>query len=205
MTLGRIDFVISEGRACQNDDNSTSPLFGLVELSLYYTCFYKIQSFFYSFWFFLLCQLHSNYSKVREEEQVSKPEFSRQENGSKRSTDSEKCLERDEVEMVMAKLGFFCSPESEELQEKYGSKELSELFEEQEPSLEEVKQAFDVFDENKDGFIDAKELHRVLCVLGLKEAAKLENCHKMIRVFDTNQDGRIDFIEFVKIMENRFC
>ncbi|ESW11520.1 hypothetical protein PHAVU_008G037300 [Phaseolus vulgaris] len=205
MTLGRIDFVISEERACQNDGNSNSPLFGLIELSLYYTCFYKIQSFFFSFWYFLQCQLHSNYSKVREEEQVSKPESSLQENGSKRSTDSEKCLERGEVEMVMAKLGFFCSSESEELQEKYGSKELSELFEEQEPSLEEVKQAFDVFDENKDGFIDAKELHRVLCVLGLKEAAKLENCHKMIRVFDTNQDGRIDFIEFVKIMENRFC
>ena len=71
-------------------------------------------------------------------------------------------------------------------------------------SLEEVKQDFDVFDENKDGFIDDEELQRVLCILGLKEAAKLENCHKMIRIFDTNQDGRIDFIEFVKIMENRF-
>ena len=61
-------------------------------------------------------------------------------------------------------MDFFCSLESEELQEKYGSKELSKLFEEQEPSLEEVKQAFDVFDENKDGFIDAKELQRVLCL-----------------------------------------
>jgi len=136
---------------------------------------------------------------------VSKPEFSLQEDESKRSVDSENYLERDEVKMMMAKLGFFCSSESEELEEKYGSKELSELFEEQEPSLEEVKQAFDVFDENKDGFVDAKELQRVLCILGLKEAAELENCHKMIRVFDTNQDGRIDFIEFVKIMENRFC
>ncbi|WVZ07290.1 hypothetical protein V8G54_020636 [Vigna mungo] len=202
MTIGRIDFVISEGRASENDGNSTSPLFGLVDLSLYYTCFYKIQSFFCSFWFFLLCQLHSSYSKVREEEQVSKPAFSHE---SKRSIDGENYLERDEVKTVMAKLGLFCSSESEELQEKYGSKELSELFEEQEPSLEEVKQAFDVFDENKDGFIDAKELHRVLCILGLKQVAELENCHKMIRIFDTNQDGRIDFIEFVKIMENRFC
>ncbi|XP_014497253.1 probable calcium-binding protein CML45 [Vigna radiata var. radiata] len=205
MTIGRIDFVISEGRASQNDGNSTSPLFGLVDLSLYYTCFYKIQSFFSSFWLFLLCQLHSSYSKVREEEQVSKPAFSHQEKESKRSIDGENYLERDEVKTVMAKLGLFCSSESEELQEKYGSKELSELFEEQEPSLEEVKQAFDVFDENKDGFIDAKELHRVLSILGLTQAAELENCHKMITIFDTNQDGRIDFIEFVKIMENRFC
>nr|ACU19070.1 unknown [Glycine max] len=204
--LREIDFLISEGKASQNDGNSTSPLLGLVDLSLYYTCFYKLQSFFVSFWVFLLCQLFSNDSRVRGEEQVSKPEgFSHQENESKRSLDSENYLETDEVTMVMAKLGFFCSSESEELQEKYGSKELFKLFEEQEPSLEEVKQAFDVFDENKDGFIDAKELQRVLCILGLKEAAELENCNKMIRIFDTNQDGRIDFIEFVKIMENRFC
>ncbi|KAG4925830.1 hypothetical protein GYH30_051150 [Glycine max] len=203
--LREIGYLISDGKASQNDGNSTSPLFGLVDLSLYYTCFYNLQSFFLSFWCFLLYQLFPNDSKVRAEEQVSKPgEFSHQENESKGSIDSENYLERDEVKMVMAKLGFFFSSESEELQEKYGSKELSELFEEQEPSLEEVKQAFDVFDENKDGFIDAEELQRVLCILGLKEAAKLENCHKMIRIFDTNQDGRIDFIEFVKIMENRF-
>ena len=79
------------------------------------------------------------------------------------------------------------------------------MFEDQEPSLEEVKQAFDVFDENKDGFIDARELQRVLYILGLKEARELENCKKMIRNFDENQDGRIDFNEFVKIMENSFC
>ncbi|RDY03076.1 putative calcium-binding protein CML45, partial [Mucuna pruriens] len=134
---------------------------------------------------------------VRGEEQISKSE-------SKESIDSEDYLERDEVKMVMAKLGFFCSTESEELQHKYGSKEISELFEEQEPSIEEVKQAFDVFDENNDGFIDARELQRVLCILGLKEASQLENCHKMIRIFDTNQDGSIDFNEFLKIMEHRF-
>ncbi|KAK7394486.1 hypothetical protein VNO78_15015 [Psophocarpus tetragonolobus] len=205
MVLREIDFLISGGKASDDDGNSTSPLFGLVDLSLYCTCFYKIHSFFQSFWFFLSYQLCYSDSKVRGEEQVSKHEFSYRENESKRSIDSENYLERDEVKMVMAKLGLFCSSESKELLEKYGSKELSELFGEQEPSLEEVKQAFDVFDENKDGFVDAKELQRVLCILGLKEAAELENCKKMIRIFDTNQDGRIDFIEFVKIMENRFC
>lgn len=107
--------------------------------------------------------------------------------------------------MMIEKLGLFCSSESEELGEKYGSKEISELFEDQEPSLEEVKQAFDVFDENKDGFIDAGELQRVLFVLGLREASEFQNCHKMISNYDENQDGRIDFIEFVKIMESRFC
>lgn len=206
MVFREFDFLI-EGKISQNGDNSTSPLCGFVDLPLYCTFFYKMQSFFLSFWFFLTCQHYSNASNVREGEQLSKPEISHQENKSKgsNSIDNESYLERDEVKMVMAKLGFFCSSEGEELSEKYGSKELSGLFEEHEPSLEEVKQAFDVFDENKDGFIDAKELQRVLRVLGLKEAGELENCHKMIRVFDTNQDGRIDFIEFVKIMENRLC
>ncbi|XVE83761.1 hypothetical protein DITRI_Ditri16bG0112500 [Diplodiscus trichospermus] len=76
---------------------------------------------------------------------------------------------------------------------------------EEEPSLEEVKQAFDVFDVNKDGFIDAEELQRVLCILGLKEGLKMENCIKMIKTFDKNGDDRIDFQEFVKFMENSFC
>jgi calmodulin len=102
-------------------------------------------------------------------------------------------------------MGFVCSSESEELNEKYGSKELCEVFEENEPSLNEVKQAFDVFDENKDGFIDALELQRVLVILGLKEGSKFENCKKMIKHFDENQDGRIDFFEFVNIMRNHFC
>ncbi|RZB69434.1 putative calcium-binding protein CML46 [Glycine soja] len=161
--LREFDFLISDGKGSQNYGNSTSPLFGLVDLSLYHTCFYNLQSFSLSFWCFLLYQPFSNDSKVKAEEQKVR--------NFKRS-------------MV---------PRS-----------FQNCFEEQEPSLEEVKQDFDVFDENKDGFIDDEELQRVLCILGLKEAAKLENCHKMIRIFDTNQDGRIYFIEFVKIMENCF-
>lgn len=112
---------------------------------------------------------------------------------------------RADVEMVMGKLGIFCSQEGEKLQERLGVDELSRLFEEKEPSLEEVKEAFYVFDENRDGFIDAKELQRVLCALGLMEGSELENCIKMIRSFDENGDGRIDFNEFVKFMENSLC
>ena len=106
--LREIGYLISDGKASQNDGNSTSPLFGLVDLSLYYTCFYNLQSFSLSFWCFLLYQLFSNDSKVKAEEQVSKPGvFSHQENESKGNIDSENYLERDEVKMLMAKLGFF--------------------------------------------------------------------------------------------------
>ncbi|RHN44272.1 hypothetical protein MtrunA17_Chr7g0217611 [Medicago truncatula] len=43
----------------------------------------------------------------------------------------------------MVKMGNFCSSESDELEEKYGSKELLELFDENEPCLEEVKMTFE--------------------------------------------------------------
>jgi calmodulin len=187
----------------QSNMNSTSPLFGFIDIYLYLTFFNKIHLFFSGFFFFLLCHFQygsSSESEVIEEKKISE---SNESNAGRESGDN--IIERDEVKMVMEKMGFVCSSESEELNEKYGSKELCEVFEENEPSLDEVKQAFDVFDENKDGFIDALELQRVLVILGLKEGSKFENCQKMIKHFDENQDGRIDFFEFVNIMRNHFC
>lgn len=113
---------------------------------------------------------------------------------------------REDAEMVMGRLGIFCHPrEDKMLQERLGKEYFSSMFEENEPSLDEVKQAFDVFDLNRDGFIDAMELQRVLCVLGLSDGSQIDTCKQMIREFDENRDGRIDFREFVKVMENSFC
>lgn len=112
---------------------------------------------------------------------------------------------RGDVGVVMERLGIFCQSGDGKLPERLDPDEISKLFEEKEPSLDEVKGAFDVFDENSDGFIDSKELQRVLGVLGFKEAGEVENCRRMIGLFDENGDGRIDFGEFVKIMENSFC
>ncbi|XP_077214383.1 putative calcium-binding protein CML45 [Tasmannia lanceolata] len=114
-------------------------------------------------------------------------------------------LSREDVEMVMGKLGIFCNSGGEKVKECLNLNELSILFEEDEPSLEEVKEAFCVFDENTDGFIDAKELQRVLCNLGFMEGACVDTCEMMIKTFDENKDGRIDFKEFVKLMEGSFC
>lgn len=210
MVHDQIHYFITLERTSQSASISisSSPLFGLVDLFLDGALSNRVQNFFSKFWFFLLSQLNSGpsgNSKVRVAKQISDCELNHQESlchGSRDDDDGK--LDRDEVKMVMAKLGFYCSPESEELKEGYGSSEISGLFEEEEPSLEEVKQAFDVFDEKGDGFIDARELQRVLCILGLKEATELENCHKMIAKFDENGDERIDFKEFVKIMENSF-
>ncbi|KAK9116708.1 hypothetical protein Sjap_015655 [Stephania japonica] len=115
-------------------------------------------------------------------------------------------IRREDVEMVMGNLRIFCDPANgERLQERIGNDEISAMFEEKEPSLEEIKGAFNVFDVNRNGFFEAAELQRVLSALGFQEEAEMENCKIMIRAFDDNGDGRIDFTEFVKLMERSFC
>ncbi|CAK9136329.1 unnamed protein product [Ilex paraguariensis] len=115
---------------------------------------------------------------------------------------SEEKLCREEVNMVMDRLGITCDFDGE----SFGVNELSWLFDhDEELGLEELKEAFDVFDENKDGFIEATELQRVLCNLGFKEGSELEECTRMIKAFDGSGDGLIDVSEFVKFMEKGFC
>lgn len=82
--------------------------------------------------------------------------------------------------------------------------EIEGLFEE-ELSLGEVKEAFDLFDENGDGFIDAEDLKKVLCGMGFAVASEVDQCRRMISGFDNNGDGRLDFEDFAKLVEQSFC
>ena len=187
--------------------NSFCPLSFLVDLILYFLtffCAYNTQKYFSRFWSSLQSQLNFGKSQFLDEED-SDFEMSQEQSCSSTENKDDGSLSREDVELVMKRLELSCSPEGEKLQEWFGSNELSGLFDEKEPSLEEVKEAFEVFDENRDGFIVAKELQRVLRNLGLKEGEDLENCDKMIRAFNKNGDGRIDFNGFVKFMENSFC
>ncbi|KAL9152450.1 hypothetical protein ABFS82_11G123500 [Erythranthe guttata] len=115
----------------------------------------------------------------------------------------------DDIEIVLRSLGMFDDSDETSLLETSSADVAFDLFEERSPCLDEVKEAFDVFDENRDGFIDAKELQKVLCALGLNEGLneglEMDKCRRMIGVFDENGDGRIDFDEFVKFMEINFC
>ncbi|KAE8707416.1 putative calcium-binding protein CML30 [Hibiscus syriacus] len=89
--------------------------------------------------------------------------------------------------------------------ENEGMAQIEWLFEEEEQSLMEAKEAFDVLDENKDGFIDAKELRNALSSLGFIKEASEDDCERMIKGFDDDLDGQIDFNEFLKALETSFC
>lgn len=66
----------------------------------------------------------------------------------------------------------------------------------------ELKEAFDVFDKDKDGLISVEELGSVLCSLGLKEGNKMENCKEMIKKVDMDGDGMVSFDEFKRMMNS---
>uniref|UniRef100_A0A1J3IC38 Putative calcium-binding protein CML43 n=1 Tax=Noccaea caerulescens TaxID=107243 RepID=A0A1J3IC38_NOCCA len=65
----------------------------------------------------------------------------------------------------------------------------------------DLEEAFNVFDEDGDGFISAVELQKVLKKLGLPEAGEIEQVEKMIVSVDSNHDGRVDFFEFKNMMQ----
>ena len=62
--------------------------------------------------------------------------------------------------------------------------------------VEELKKAFDVMDENKDGVVTREELKKLLS--GLGEEVDDSIVDEMISIADENNDGKVDFNEFVK-------
>lgn len=65
----------------------------------------------------------------------------------------------------------------------------------------DLKEAFDVFDGDKNGLITVEELGLILSSLGLKEGKKIEDCKEMIRKVDMDGDGMVNFDEFKKMMK----
>ncbi|KAB2075302.1 hypothetical protein ERO13_A07G196100v2 [Gossypium hirsutum] len=66
---------------------------------------------------------------------------------------------------------------------------------------EEMMEAFNVFDQNGDGFITFEELRSVLSSLGLKQGRTIEDCKNMITKVDADGDGRVNFEEFQQMMK----
>ncbi|KAI7724872.1 hypothetical protein M8C21_011019 [Ambrosia artemisiifolia] len=66
----------------------------------------------------------------------------------------------------------------------------------------DLRDAFNVFDGDKNGLISVEELGLVLDSLGFKEGKKLEDCKMMISKVDIDGDGMINFHEFKNMMKN---
>ncbi|KAK7310118.1 hypothetical protein RJT34_07409 [Clitoria ternatea] len=64
--------------------------------------------------------------------------------------------------------------------------------------LENLKEAFSVFDIDGNGSITAEELHMVMESLG--DACSMDECRKMIQGVDSDGDGMINFEEFKMMM-----
>ncbi|WVZ82321.1 hypothetical protein U9M48_029594 [Paspalum notatum var. saurae] len=88
-------------------------------------------------------------------------------------------------------------PEDEEAEEEEGE-------EEEEEEERDLREAFDVFDGNKDGLISAEELGTVLGSLGLRRQgagrSAVAECRDMIRLVDSDGDGMVSFEEFKRMM-----
>ncbi|KAJ6925092.1 calmodulin-like protein 2 [Populus alba x Populus x berolinensis] len=63
-----------------------------------------------------------------------------------------------------------------------------------------LQEAFKIFDENGNGYIEAVELKRVLQCLGLDKGWDMEQIQKMLKAADLNFDGMVDFNEFELMM-----
>ncbi|XP_027342903.1 calmodulin-like protein 3 isoform X2 [Abrus precatorius] len=83
----------------------------------------------------------------------------------------------------------------DEFGELYGS-----IMEERDEE-EDMREAFNVFDQNGDGFITVEELRTILSSLGLKQGRMVEDCKKMITKVDVDGDGMVDFKEFKQMMK----
>lgn len=65
----------------------------------------------------------------------------------------------------------------------------------------ELKDAFKLYDIDRDGKISANELHVVMTRLG--EKYSLESCVEMVRAVDADGDGYVSFEEFKTMMGSK--
>ncbi|KAM0941097.1 putative EF-hand domain-containing protein [Dioscorea sansibarensis] len=108
----------------------------------------------------------------------------------------------DDIKVVIEKVGMIGWRSETTCEDSVLLETVLRFLEEKEASMEELEEAFYVFDRQEDGFIDARKLWSVLRRLGFKDNFRLEDCERMISVFDQNGDGKINFSEFRNMLEN---
>lgn len=68
--------------------------------------------------------------------------------------------------------------------------------------IEQIREAFNVFDKDNDGFITLKELGTVMRSLGQNPTEN--ELHDLIKQYDRDESGTIDFSEFFELMLKKF-
>uniref|UniRef100_A0A0D3DYT7 EF-hand domain-containing protein n=1 Tax=Brassica oleracea var. oleracea TaxID=109376 RepID=A0A0D3DYT7_BRAOL len=97
-----------------------------------------------------------------------------------------------ELSETLRSLGIHISDKELTYVEEFGELYKSIMIQdEDEIGDEDMKEAFNVFDQNGDGFITVDELKTVLSSLGLKQGKTLEECRKMIMQVEVDGDGRL--------------
>ncbi|KAH9615647.1 hypothetical protein KSS87_013110 [Heliosperma pusillum] len=76
----------------------------------------------------------------------------------------------------------------------------SKKVDDDESGSRELRDAFDMYDQDNNGLISSAELHLVLSRLG--EKCSVQDCTKMIQSVDADGDGNVNFEEFRKMMSN---
>ncbi|KAB1204470.1 putative calcium-binding protein CML43 [Morella rubra] len=122
-------------------------------------------------------------------------------------------IKKENARRVVEKLGLIYSTPSEEDESSFELTGEDGLDDDEVP-VEEVlggledaskrnellREAFKIFDEDGNGYIEAVELKRVLDCLGLDKGWDMGEIEKMVRVADLNLDGKVDFGEFELMM-----
>lgn len=67
--------------------------------------------------------------------------------------------------------------------------------------IKDFREAFEIFDKDKDGYITAKELIQVM--KSLNQDPSEQEINEMIKQVDLDNNGRIDFNEFAELMTKR--
>ncbi|KAJ0030124.1 hypothetical protein Pint_12649 [Pistacia integerrima] len=114
-------------------------------------------------------------------------------------------IKKEKARRVVEKLGLIYGEEEKSCFDLPGEEEvpveeaLGEM-EDEKKRNELLREAFKIFDEDGNGYIEATELKRVLECLGLDKGWNISEIEKMLKVVDLNLDGKVDFGEFELMM-----
>jgi len=116
-------------------------------------------------------------------------------------------IKKENARQVVEKLGLIYGSDQKENKAFQDEDEEEVVVEEVLGELEDMSkrselllEAFKIFDEDDDGYIDAMELKRVLDCLGLDKGWDMNTIERMVKVVDLNFDGKVDFGEFELMM-----